>query len=262
MNEQQSFNFSYARRISRPSIRHLAPWLIFADPTTLEGGNPALQPSFTDAFNVNYVVKTYQLGVSYSIENAPMSFVPSVDMTTNRQFNLPQNMDVLKTWSANLYLPFHPTKWWDLSTNIYTNASTLDFELEGKALQIQNLAYGIYASNTFRLPRKFTVELTGNYDSPSYWGIAKWRATGSLNVGVEKDLGNKWGKLRLNANDLLLSTNWFGTSDQPEVGLFVKSSYQIAERIFMLSWTNTFGNRALKSARQRQSGAAEELRRI
>lgn len=262
MNEHQSFNFSYARRITRPSIRRLAPWLIFSDPTTLEGGNPALQPSFTDAFNLSYVFKAYQLSLSYSIEDSPMRFVPNVDIATNRQFNFHQNMDVEKTWAANLYIPLHPTGWWDVSANVYLNASQLDFELEGKTLQIDNVAYGLNISNTFRLPRAFTVELTGNYDSPSYWGIAYWRATGSLNVGIEKNLGPKWGKIRLNINDILLSTNWFGTTSQPEVGLYVKSSYQIAERVFMLSWTNTFGNRALKSARERQSGAAEELRRI
>lgn len=81
-------------------------------------------------------------------------------------------------------------------------------------------------------------------------------------MGVEKNFGEKWGKLRLNANDLFRSTNWLGTTNQPEIGLFVRSSYQFAERVFMLSWSNTFGNRKLKSARQRQGAAAEEMRRI
>lgn len=30
----------------------------------------------------------------------------------------------------------------------------------------------------------------------------------------------------------------------------------------MLSWTNTFGNKKVKSARERQTGSAEEMRRI
>jgi hypothetical protein len=30
----------------------------------------------------------------------------------------------------------------------------------------------------------------------------------------------------------------------------------------MISWTNTFGNKKLKSARDRQTGAAEEMRRL
>ena len=34
------------------------------------------------------------------------------------------------------------------------------------------------------------------------------------------------------------------------------------ERTLLLSWSNTFGNRKLKSVRQRQTGSAEEMRRI
>jgi hypothetical protein len=66
----------------------------------------------------------------------------------------------------------------------------------------------------------------------------------------------------LAATDLFLSTNWFGVADQPEIQLLVESSYQFAERTFMLSWTNTFGNKKLKSARNRQTGAAEEMKRL
>lgn len=258
----QNLGFSYARRISRPSLRRLAPWLIFADPTTLEGGNPALQPSFTHAFNLSYGLKAWRFGLSYSIENAPMRFVPTVDEQENRQFNYHQNLGVEKTWSANLYVPLQPVSWWEMSSNFFANSSMLDFELEEKALKISNLSYGFNATNLFKLPRRFTLEVSGNYNSPNYWGIAYWQATGSLNIGLEKDFGGQWGKLRLNANDLLLSTNWFGTTEQPEIGLLVRSSYQLAERVFMLSWTNTFGNRKLKSARQRQGGATEELRRL
>lgn len=263
ISEAQNLTVSYSRRIARPSIRRLAPYLIFADPTTLEGGNPALQPAFTDAFNVQYGFKTMRLGVSYSIENAPVSFVPMVDKTGGRQFNGYENMDNLKTLGANFYLPFRPVSWWESGNNFYVNSSELNFELEGKALKASNLGYGFNSTNTFKLSRSMTLEVSGNFDSPSYWGIAYWRATGSLNLGIEQNFGEKWGKLRLNANDLFRTENsWFGTTDQPEIGLFVRSSYQMSERVFMLSWTNTFGNRKLKSSRQRQTGAVEELRRI
>jgi len=56
--------------------------------------------------------------------------------------------------------------------------------------------------------------------------------------------------------------NWFGNTDQPAINLMVRQSYQFSERTFMLSWTNTFGNKKVKSARERQTGSAEEMRRI
>lgn len=262
LSEVQNLNASYSRRITRPSIRRLAPWLIFSDPTTLEGGNPALQPSFTDALKLDYGFKTWSFGLSYSIENSPMRFLPMVDTASNLQVNRHENLDNEKVLGANLSFPFKPTSWWEMRQNLYINSTEINFELEGQKLKIRSANYGFNMTNTFNLPRRFTLEISGNYDSPNYWGVAYWEATGSLNVGIEKNFGEKWGKLRFAASDLFLSSNWFGTTEQPEVGLLVKSSYQFAECTFLLSWTNTFGNRKLKSARQRQVGSAEEMRRI
>lgn len=262
ISETQTFNFSYSRRITRPNIGQLAPFLIFTDPTTLLSGNPALQPAFTNAFNLSYSVKSWRLGVTYSIENAPQRFIPEVDAQTNRQVLSFGNLGQERTWSANLYIPLQLADWWEMSNNLYFNSLALDFELEGKPLKVKNLAYGFNSNHSFKLPRQFSLEVTGNFNSPTYWGIAYWRATGSLNIGIEKDFGEKWGKVRLNANDLFLSSNWFGITGQPEIGLLTEQSFQWAERVFMLSWSNTFGNKKLKAARQRQTGAAEEWRRL
>ncbi len=262
INETQNLNFSYSRRISRPQIRWLAPWLIFSDPTTVEGGNPALRPSFTNALKLDYGYKTWKFGVAYSIENEPVSFVPKVDAETNRQINTRENLGDQKTATAYVYIPAHLVKWWEMQNNVYVNSNQINFELKGQKIRLGNVTYGFNSTHTFTLPRKFTLEISGNYDSPGYWGVAKWDATGSANVGIQKDLGEKWGKLRFNVSDLFLSTNWYGTTNQPEINLRVRQSYQMAERTFMLSWTNTFGNKKLKSARQRQTGGSEELRRI
>ena len=262
LTETQTLNLSYSRRISRPQIRNLAPWLIFSDPTTVEGGNPALQPSFTDAVKLDYGFKSWKFGLSYSVENAPMRFVPEVDPVTNRQINKFENLDNEKVIGATLFIPLHPIKGWQMQNNLFINSTELNLVLEGRKIQLTNINYGFNSTNTFTLPKGFSVEVSGNYMSPGYWGVAKWRATGSANIGVQKDLGEKWGKLRFSATDLFLSTNWYGVTNQPEINLLVTSSYQFAERTFMLTWTNTFGNKKVKSARERQTGSAEEMRRI
>jgi hypothetical protein len=262
LNEKQSLSLSYSRRITRPQIRQLAPWLIFIDPTTLQGGNTAIQPSFTNALNLNYEIKSVHFGLSYSVEDAPMRYIPYVNEQTNRQVIRPDNLDQEQVYSANVNFPLHPAKWWEMSNNLFVNATQIDFKLEGRTFQVQNVNYGFNTNNSFQLPRKFTLEVSGNYASPGYWGIAYWRATGSLTLGLEKNLGDQWGKLRFNASNLFESDNWLGTTKQPDINLYTKASFEFAERTFMLSWSNTFGNSKLKSARQRQTGAVEEMQRL
>ncbi len=261
LTEKQSLNLSYSRRITRPQIRQLAPWLIFIDPSTLQGGNTAIQPSFTDALGLDYGLKSWHFGLSYSIEHSPMRYVPSVDTLRNVQIGRDENLDKEQVISANLSFPVHPTKWWEMSNNVFVNSTTIDFALEGQAFQVQNVNYGFNSNNTFRLPKKFSLEISGRYNAPGYWGITYWKATGSLDIGLEKNLG-AWGKLRFNAVNLFESDNWKGTTEQPDINLYTKASFEFAERTFMLSWTNTFGNTKLKAARDRQTGAAEEMKRL
>ncbi len=258
----QSLNLSYSRRITRPQIRQLAPWLIFIDPTTIEGGNTAIQPSFTNALKLDYGFKSWRFGVSYSIEDQPMRYVSIVDAANNRQVNRPENLDNETVLSFNLFAPLHPTKWWDMQNNIFVNNTVLNLELEGKKIQLRNVNYGFNSTQTFKLKQGVSLEVSGNYNAPGYWGIAYWKATSFLNVGIEKDFGSKWGKLRFNASDIFESSNWFGETNQPEINLMTRASFQFAEHTFMLSWSKNFGNNKLKAERKRQAAATEEMQRL
>ena len=261
-SENQQVNISYSRRITRPPIRNLAPWLIFSDPTTLEGGNPALQSSFTDAFSINYGFKSWQAGLSYSVEQGPMRYLPMINTQYNRQQNRIENLESEKLASAHLSFPLRLAKWWEMRQNFFVNTREILFQLEGKNLRVGNVDYGFNIMQTFTLPRNVSIEIAGTYNSPSYSGVGFWKATGSLDIGIEKKLGEQWGKLRFSASDLFLSSNWYGETRQPDVNLYVKRSFQFSERTFVLSWSNTFGSKKLRAARNRQTGSVEEMRRI
>ena len=234
--------------------------MIFTDPTSLVGGNPSIQPSFTSALKLDYGYNSFRFGISYSIENAPIGLVPSVDAKTNRQFNTFQNLNNIKVANANIYFPWHPTTWWDLSANIFVNSLVNNFTIESQDFKIQNVNFGFNVNNAINLPKKYSLEVSGNYNSNGYWGVTKWTPTGSFNIGVQKNLGDTWGNLRFAVTDIFLSSNWYGKTNQPEVNLLVDVSFQFSERIFMLSWTNTFGSQKLKSARQ--TGTVEEMNRL
>jgi hypothetical protein len=260
-SEKSNINVSYARRITRPQIGQLAPFLIFTDPTSLLSGNSALQPSITNAFNLDYAFNSYRLMFSYNVENGAVSMVPRVDPATNRQITLPDNMANAKVAGVSMYIPLNPFNWWEIANNLYINNSEINYILEGNALKFRSVGYGFNSMHTFRLPGNYSIQLSGNYNSPRYMGIAKWREIYEVNFGLQKELGQNWGRLRFNASNLLLSNNWYGSINQPGNNLVSDFSFQFAERVFMLSWSNTFGSDKIKS-RNRQTGAEEERRRL
>lgn len=262
ISEHQSVNLSYSRRILRPGFTQLAPYLIFYDPTTLEGGNPALQPAFTNSVKADYRVKSWQLSLEYSREDESIRDIPVIDHVKNTQFNRPENVGNAQSLFASVFFQLHPAKWWDMQTNLMGLNQEASIRYEGTNLTIKSLFWGINSTQSFTLPKSFLVEMSVNYFSPGNWGLYRWKANGNLTVGIQKKLSEKWGTLNFNVNDVFLSSNWYSTVDQPEANLRVRTSYQQAERTFMLTWTNKFGNKKLKDQRRRATGAADEMRRL
>jgi hypothetical protein len=262
ISDSQNINFSYARRITRPQISQLAPFYIFTDPSTVLTGNSALQPAISDAVRLDYGFRSWRVAVSYSSEEGSMSWVPVIDPERNRQVNTIKNMNYSKVLNLNLYMPLKITSWWEVINNVFANNTVTSLTLEENNIQSRGISYGFNSSSTFKLPEGFILELTGNYNSPAIWGVINWNATGDIHLGVQKDLGSNWGKLRFNASNLLQTGNWYGTTRQPENNLMVDLSFQFTERVFMLTWSNTFGSDKVKAARQRQTGASEERQRL
>jgi hypothetical protein len=59
LNDKTSFNLSYSSRITRPTFNDMAPFVYFVDPNTLFSGNPALQPSISNAVKADFLIKKF-----------------------------------------------------------------------------------------------------------------------------------------------------------------------------------------------------------
>ena len=61
INDKNNLNFSYSRRVDRPSIGQVNPIREWSTPTVESIGNPNLTPQFTNSFEVSYS-KTTKIG--------------------------------------------------------------------------------------------------------------------------------------------------------------------------------------------------------
>jgi hypothetical protein len=262
INDDQSINLSYSRRIFRPGFTQLAPYLIFYDPSTVQGGNPSLQPAFVHAIRVDYRYKIINLTVEYNKETESMRDLPHVDVVNNSHITYPENNGTTQTLFAMINAAFQPTKWWETQNNMFLVWQGSVVNLEGKNYDYNAYFLGLNSNHSFRLPNKFSIDLSAFFITANRFGATKYEPNGNLNLGVSKDFGEKWGKLTLNCNDIFQTNNYRGTTHQDDQNLYVKSGYLQAERVFMLTWSGQFGNRKLRDARQRSGGADEERRRL
>ena len=83
-----------------------------------------------------------------------------------------------------------------------------------------------------------------------------------LNVGFEKKFGDKWGNLKFSINDIFDSFEFNGGTDLPEQNIKTRNLFDLSNRTFLISYSRNFGNKKLKSSRNRKTGAEEERKRV
>ncbi|MEM7380978.1 MAG: TonB-dependent receptor [Bacteroidota bacterium] len=260
LNQKNQFALTYSRRIQRPNYQSLNPFEYQLDELSFSKGNPFLQPQYTNNFKLSH---TYNYRLTTSLSYTYISdFFARVTVAEGESTNFLTTLNVADQEVLNLGISY-PKKllnWWDLyfSLNAYISsykATSPEF------LPVRQESLGLYAQNTFSLPKKWRMEVSGWYSSPSIWGgTYQTRSQGSLNVAVQKKFYDDRFTARLAVNDLLFTTPWRGVTQFGD--LFIDGSGGSDSRRVAFSLTYDFGRSEIKKARNRKTGLEDERDRI
>lgn len=259
IDKEKDISFSYSRRITRPTFRDIAPFVFFWNPNTFSSGNTALWPSITDGLRAGYHAGAWILTLQYSHSANEISFFqPEVDSQGNLIYRS-QNLRYLNTLNFTNSFSFSVVPWWEVQTNLtgqYQAARTSHLE-DNASLAVYNV--NVHVNNQIKLPKDFSVEISGAYFSKSIFGIAVFMPMGSVNAGIQKKFKNS-GVLRLAMDDIFYTYYWRVNTDLPQMNLNSRFKYDWHNQFVRLTYTRNFGNKKLKSV-QVQPGSEEERRR-
>ena len=256
-NDSNSVNFSYSKRIWRPSFADLAPWVIFYDPKTFQTGNPYLLPSITDDITFSYTYIDKILSVSYSYMNDPLNNQPELDENTNRLVNTITNGSNSQSVYLSLSLPFKVAKWWNMQNNLSGGWSQSNSFYKEKIRQEYTNFYA-NTTQTFILPKDISLELNGWYSSGGGWGLYSFDPIGAVGVGVQKKFEKIKSTLSLNVRNLLNSLNSYQYVNMPDQGLIISTKQNFAYRSCSITYNHRFGKDTVKGKRERSTGAEAE----
>lgn len=263
LNDKNKVQFSYSRRIDRPSFRQLAPFFIFFDPSTVITGNPTLQASISDAFRGTYSWNVFQLNIDYTYTQNPIGrFQPTVNLEDNTLVDQSKNFVDGHLASIGFSIPITITEWWELRTNWTGRWSKVNDIINNQSISFENTNWFVNGSSTIRLPKKYSLEISGRYFSASRFGAVIWQSFNTVDVGIQKEFENKMGTLKFAISDLLLGGNWNGILDNEDINFQYRGYFGLSERVFRLTYSQRFGNSKLKGQRKRATGSAEEQGRV
>jgi outer membrane receptor protein involved in Fe transport len=131
LTEASSLRAAYSRRITRPFIDYLNPFVDRSDRQNISYGNPYLSPEFTDAYELSYntTFKSNSLNISGSVRHTgnaiesvrfstlnpsaplPADVTPDATVTAQTFANVAANT----FYQLNFYGSFKPLPKWDIS---------------------------------------------------------------------------------------------------------------------------------------------------
>lgn len=206
-----SLKLSYNRRMSRPSLFYLNPFLNRNDPENLTQGNPNLNPELSDNMELGY--STYIKG---SVINASVFYRNTQDViesvfTPEQKLTSYYNVGTRKSYGASAFASYNIKPKWTVMGNFNINSYEVN-AAEGSATTGVKWNYSTFLRSALSLNGGWNTEIFGVYNGPRYTFQGKTGPMSFYGGAVKKDILNKKGTVGVNvfnvfSRDLHIETN-------------------------------------------------------
>jgi iron complex outermembrane recepter protein len=243
-NKNNMVTFLYSRRIKRPEAYHLNPVVSPQDPYNSWGGNPYLLAQYSDNLELNYSMFQGVLiaSLTYAHNSNHISYALVTDPATLKTRSTFLNMKKRDVTGFSLTANTSVTKWW--STSNFLNLFYTQFE-GGQGNENLNYAQGAWSATStqsFKLPKEFSLELSGNYDSPKAQNaFGQNLETWQLNAGLSKKLWAGKGLVKVAASDMFWKSRW--ATESTVNNTLLMNEWKEDTRVLMFTFTYKFGNK-------------------
>ncbi|MFN3753603.1 TonB-dependent receptor domain-containing protein [Flavobacterium sp.] len=258
-SDKDSFNFNYSRRVDRPSIGQISPIREWTTPLVESRGNPALEPQFTNSFEVNYTrttkIGSVTTGVFYRQINDEIGRIIYKNPDNNNQDiisydNFDDNSAIGAEVSANLKL----TKWWSVNASSDAYFKTVRGTVQNANTQEQERAeadvviFNARMNNNFVATKKLRFNLFAMYRGRDLGLQFERKPMYKMDIGSTYTILKGKGSITARVNDVFETMNFAFDGNIPyrQVGAFYWES-----QTFYLGFNYMFGG-GKNSAMQRK----------
>lgn len=285
LSEDENITLGYNRRIRRPRSRFINPFPSRSSPVNLFQGNPDLDPSTSNAFDLGYYKKFGKLSLTSSIyfQRAKDAF-NFVALATDDYYNFstgeiinandpdfdqfdlndfvnvvrrsPINLATNDRFGAEFTLTYRPTKKWNLNGNFNLFQSQTRGDFEGQNFDADNLSWFVRLNNKYTLPGNVDWQTRLFYRGPSETAQSRNQGIFSMDLAFSKDLFKDKASLAVNVRDVFNSRK--RRSDNFTDSFNNYGEFQRRVRSFNLAFTYRFNQQKQRERDGRGNGSGGE----
>ncbi len=257
LNDKNQFVLNYGRRINRPDYQALNPFVRFIDRYTFEQGNPGLKPQFSHNIELSHMLMGGAITTTLNYTRVTNIIQGVIEQNTKdtttfvKQANIAQLDQFGIAVSAQLPIK----KWWTM--NFYANGYNNRFRgiVNNAQVDLSNPTLMFNASNTFKLGKGWTAELSGFYRTKGLEGVMLINPMGMISSGVSKSILKNKGTIRFNIRDMFWLQRPNGSAKYDDVD--VKFRQYSDNRVANISFTYRFSKGKVGNTQRKRSSVDE-----
>ncbi|TCC91045.1 outer membrane beta-barrel family protein [Pedobacter hiemivivus] len=260
IGENHQFQAAYSRRIERPDYGDLNPFRVFRDPLLYYQGNPFLKPQLTNTFQLSHTFKgKYTTAINYNQTNDAITWITGQIDALNTTFETPKNLSKAINYGISFTASTELLNWW--TGTYFANAFRNEYRgsQENEDFKNANTSFSFNTQNSFKAGKGYSMELSAFWYSGSVYGISTYKASYAVSTGIQKQIFNDKGSIKLMVNDV------FQTNRYQEQTFFqnidMNTDKRLDSRRAMLSFSYRFGNQNL-SKKERKSASEDIQSRV
>ena len=264
ISEEESITLGYNRRIRRPRSRFINPFPSRSSATSLFQGNPDLDPSISDAFDIGYLNRlgkiTLNGSVYYQHATDIFSFV-SLDTGTTVIVGGtevpvikrgPINLATNDRYGGEVTVTYRPSRKFNLNANFNLFQSVTKGTFENQVFDAENLSWFARLNAKYTLPANIDWQTRIFYRGPNETAQNKSNGIFSTDLAFSKDLFKEKASLAFRVSDVFNSRKRRSESFTPTFSGI--SEFQFRQRSFNLSFTYRFNQKKQRERGQRGGG--------
>lgn len=249
---QQQIMASYSRRITRPQLFYMEPYITYRDYYSAEIGNPDIRSEYINSYELNYKLNVDEHMLSAALfHRSRKDKIERLRVPYEAGVTLDSMANVGNDYSTGLEInaQIQATRRW----NVNLNGSLYHYKVVNKLSRSDkketSTNYEVALNNSFELGKYTRIQLDGNFVGPSVTTQGKTDAFWYANLAVRQQMFNRKLSATLSFRDVFNSARYvsnINTADLQSVTR-IRPNYPL----ITLTLSYTFNNFSQKSGQSR-----------
>ncbi|WP_044201801.1 outer membrane beta-barrel family protein [Flammeovirga sp. OC4] len=252
LSEYDNLFFTYTKKVERPSMRMINPFEDYSNPSYINKGNPELDASFIDSFELGYNLNKEKINFKgslyYKLYQDPARWY-TTEGENGAMVNSVENMDKASDAGVEFIVDAEIKKWWNLNANVNLFYNMIDGRSIDPNVYQTSFNWRTTVTSNMQLWKGSQLMISGTYLSPQKNPQGDVYSRYFINASLSQSVLKGQGSLVLVWDDMLDTQEYIMSRDQPTFSEY--KTYGWESKVVRLTFRYRIGNSA--SSKKKQS---------